>query len=198
MKPFLLAPVIAALTLLLISCAGSPSSNSAGSDGAEKWKQFTGNLNLSLRRADSLEGLKIPLVSSPALDRAWGPPLIQTTTAGHYRLSYRSPRDPFERLVIYGSPTPFPALRTPPSLEKTTMLNDELGSVEVGQVWRVTAVLGRPVRWFTESQGGGTDGGYYSTEGFTLRHPSGSLGHYRLVIESVSNAQPSRFQTVSW
>jgi hypothetical protein len=196
---------IATASILLTGCGPTtprttlsdlPSLPSAVIDSS--WAKAKEKAMSGLTETSSLRGLKTPVLLSPILAKTWGVPTKESSPEGFYRLSYQDPNKPFERLVIYGSPRPFPSLITPPKMSKDTMVNGELGSIEVAQKWRATTILGKPVRWYQESAGGGADGAYYETEGFALTDPDGKTGYYHLVIESITDAAPARFRNVGW
>lgn len=152
----------------------------------------------SLEDGGSLATLPIPILRAPSLDATWGQPRVETSPEGFYRLSYEDKSRPFERLVIYGSPQPFPRPIVPPKVLSDEMVDGELGTVERPQAWKSTNVLGQSVLWFTESTGGGADGEYHSTVGIRLTGPDGRVGYYRLVIETITGQAPARFSKVGW
>ncbi|MDP0491976.1 MAG: hypothetical protein Q7Q71_13080 [Verrucomicrobiota bacterium JB023] len=154
--------------------------------------------NLGEKALVAVSSHPIPVLRSAKLAKAWGEPTFESAPDGTYRLSYANHAAAFERLVIYGYPRPLPHLTEAPDFYSNEMVNDELTAVAHSQQFREVSILGKPVRWFTETTGGGADGNYYTTEGFTLIDPAGKIGHYRLVIESISGAAPARFQAVSW
>lgn len=197
MKAHLRLPLPSITLVCVLALAGcGPSSPSSG--GMTAWRQAVSRTMDGLETVPSLGERTIPVLSAPALAKSWGAPTLEASPSGGYRISYKHPSKPFERLVIYGSPKPFPALATPPDLSYETMVNDELTALTKPQSFRSTSILGKPVRWFVESEGGGADGVYSTTEGFSLTAPDGRTGHYRIVIESVSNAAPARFREAGW
>ncbi|MBK1834418.1 hypothetical protein [Roseibacillus ishigakijimensis] len=185
-----LFPIIVFSLLTLLSCSPSRESSS--------WKQTNEALMQNLRETDSLAAIRIPILRSPTLEKNWGPPTIETSPQGTYRLSYQHPEESFERLVIYGSPLPFPVLSSAPDEERDHLVDGELGIVTIPQSWRSTNIMDREIRWFTETTGGGADGDYFSTEGFPLTAPDGRTGHYRLVVESITDQAAPRFAQVGW
>ncbi|MGJ8725614.1 MAG: hypothetical protein ACSHYB_13730 [Roseibacillus sp.] len=146
----------------------------------------------------SLVALPIPILRAPSLEATWGKPRVRTSPEGYYSLAYEDPNRPFERLVIYGSPKPFPQPIAAPKIRSDEMVDGELGTVEKFQNWENTQVMGNTVLWFTESTGGGADGTYYSTVGIRLTGPDDRIGYYRLVIESITKQAPARFSKVGW
>lgn len=185
----LLAPAVATLALILSSCGGG---------GAAAWDREVGNRNMALQPASSLAAASVPILRAPGLDAKWGAPQMDVAADGSYRLSYKDPSRPFERLVIYGSPKPMPVLTDPPLVSYEDLVNDELTGLTRPQAWETTVILGRSVRWFKEADGGGADGDYWSTEGFSVTAADGRSGNYRLVIESITKAAPARFREVGW
>lgn len=180
MNRFLLA-----VALVLSGCAGGSGS---GASAQKNFSDFLGTFYGSLRKVDSLAGVKVPIVTSPSFERKWGAPEIRTSATGNYELNYANPDQPFDRLAIQGSPVPFPALTKAPKLTGEKMVSDELTPVEYPQEFRAVKVAGRQVRWFQESLSGGADGAYYATEGFALTDAQGRTGYYRMVVESGDDA----------
>lgn len=166
----------------IVSC----SSSSPGAESA--WSKATGNFYYGLEEAASLEGVKVPVLRSPAYEAKWGKPKIRTTTAGDYELNYANPDQPFDRLAIQGTSRPFPKLTKVPKVSGEKMINDELTGVLIPQEFRTVMIAGQSVRWFQESLSGGADGAYYTTEGFALKDAFGNTGFYRLVAEGGNNA----------
>lgn len=165
---------IAALGIALSSC---------GAGRIEKWELATGERNRALRGAEDLLGVTVPVLRAPGLERVWGAPKISRDGEGGYRLTYADPKRPFARLMIHGQAKPLPKLSSPPPLAGEEMRNNTLTGYQREQEWREVRVLGETVRWFQESTGGGADGAYFSSEGFSLEAPDGREGHYRLVAE---------------
>ena len=187
---------ISPLLAVLASCVLG--SSCAGGGGAAAWERATQDRNMALRQAGSLAGVTVPVLKAPRLEASWGAPEIDLAPDGGYRLSYKDLSRPFERLVIHGSPRALPALVDPPLLGYQDFVNDELTGLTRPQSWQSTRILNREVRWFKESEGGGADGDYWSTEGFSATAPDGRSGHYRLVIESITRAAPARFAEAGW
>ena len=154
-----------------------------GGGGIEKWELSTRERNRSLRAGNDLLGVTVPVLRAPGLERVWGAPKIQRDGEGGYCLTYADPKKPFVRLMVHGMAEPLPKLSSPPLLAGEEMRNNTLAGYEKEQEWRSVSVLGEEVRWFQESAGGGADGAYFSTEGFTLKASDGRKGHYRLVAE---------------
>ena len=165
---------IAGLIALLSGC---------GAGRIEKWEQVTGDRNRTLRDGANLLGVTVPVLRAPGLERVWGAPKIQRDGDGGYCLTYADPKRPFARLMVHGMAEPLPKLSSPPKLSGEEVLNNTLAGYEVEQDWRSVEVLGEKVRWYQESTGGGADGAYFSTEGFSLKAADGRKGHYRLVAE---------------
>lgn len=162
------------------------------------WEKAKSKVMANLDSTPSLAGLQTPVLQSSELASQWGEPVKETSPEGYYRLSYKDPNRPFERLVIYGSPRPFPSLISPPNVSVDTMVDGELGTIEKPQKWQYAIILGRSLRWYHEYSGGGADGAYAETEGFSATDPSGKTGYYYLVVESVTNAAPERFSKIGW
>lgn len=177
MKVLPLGAIIAS-GLLIVSC----SSTTSASKGAD-WHDFVSSTYNGLNETASLSSSTIPVLRSPAYESKWGKPKIRQSASGIYELNYANPNQPFDRLAIYGSPKPFPALKSAPYVTKDEMVNGELTAVDYPQSFRTTAINGQAVRWFQESGPGGADGAYYSTTGFSLTDASGKTGYYRLVVE---------------
>lgn len=162
------------------------------------WEKAKSKVMSNLETASSLGGLQVPILRSASLESSWGAPYQEVSPEGYYRLSYKDPNRPFERLVIYGSPRPFPSLISPPKMSVDTLVDGELGTIEKTQKWQYAIVLGRTLRWYQEYSGGGADGAYYETEGFSATAPNGKTGYYYLAVESVTKAAPARFSEVAW
>lgn len=157
--------------------------SACGGGRVEKWEQVTGEGDRALRAGGDLLGVTVPVLRAPGLERVWGAPRIERDGEGGYRLTYVDPKRPFARLMIRGVAEPLPKLSSPPPISGEEMRNNTLAGYEREQEWREVVVLGRPVRWFQESAGGGADGAYFSTEGFSVKAADGRRGHYRLVAE---------------
>lgn len=154
-----------------------------GAGRIEKWEEATGERNRLLRDGSDLLGVTVPVLRAPGLERVWGAPKIRRDGEGGYCLTYADPKRPFFRLMVHGMAEPLPKLSSPPKLSGEEMRNNTLAGFEKEQEWRTVRVLGEEVRWYQESTGGGADGAYFSTEGFTLKAADGRKGHYRLVAE---------------
>lgn len=184
--------------ILLSSCSTStnPSPTNSGAD----WHDFVGSTYNGLSSSSSLGPTSIPVLGSPSYEANWGKPKVRKSAAGIYELNYANPNQPFDRLVIFGSPKPFPALKSPPFFSKDEMVNGELTAVDYPQSFRTTTIAGKSVRWFQESSSGGADGAYYSTVGFSVTDSSGKTGYYRLVVEGGDNMDAEvarRFSSVT-
>ncbi|GHC44461.1 hypothetical protein [Roseibacillus persicicus] len=162
------------------------------------WEKANEIVMSSLNEGGSLAALSIPVLRAPSLESSWGKPSVETSPQGFYRLTYEDPNRPFERLLIYGSPKPFPRPIAPPKILSEEMVNGGLGTVEKTQRWQSTTVLGQTVPWYIESTGGGADGEYFSTVGIRLTGPDDRVGYYRLVIETITGQAPARFSKVGW
>lgn len=178
--------VVIAGGLVFSSCATTPSSGSGG----EAFSEFQSKRYRVLREADSLAGVKIPILRSPTYREKWGEPKIAISSAGDYSLTYADPDQPFQRLVIHGSVNPYPELAKAPEMSGEIMADGELTGVEFPQQFRSVEIAGKTVKWFQQALSGGADGAYYSTEGFSLRDGSGAIGHYNLIVESGNGAGP--------
>ena len=172
---------ISALGAALVAGFLIPSCSS--SDSGTAWHDFTSKTYEGLTEASTLGETAIPALTSPQYQKMWGQPKVRKSRSGVYELNYANPAQPFDRLAIYGSPKPFPALVQAPFYSKDEEVNGELTAIDHTQSFRTTTINGQPVRWFKESGSGGADGAYYSTTGFSLTDSSGRTGHYRLVVE---------------
>lgn len=159
-----------------------------GGGRIEQWEAANSARYQSLKPGGDLLGVTVPVLRSRGLEQVWGAPKIRRDGDGGYCLSYADPRKPFTRLEIHGMAAPLPKLSSPPKLSGEEMRNNTLAGYEREQEWRTVAIAGENVRWYQESTGGGADGAYFSTEGFTLKAADGRKGHYRLVAESGDDA----------
>jgi len=179
------------LTLLGVSLLLGACESGTSPSGEKSWDNAITNRE-PLNNVNSMDAIKIPVLQSKAFEKKWGKPSIEAGATGHYRLTYSDPSQPFNRLLIYGSPKPFPKLVTPPMVGADEMVNGELTGVERPQEWRHVTVMGQNIRYFKQMEGGGADGDYYSTVGISLVAPNGKTGHYRLVVEAGDNEAPVR------
>ncbi len=157
--------------------------------GTQAWGNATSARYSALRDSPTLLGVTVPVLRSHGLERVWGAPQIKVDGSGGYTLSYKDPKQPFTRLEIHGLTSPMPKLSSPPPFSGEEMVNDELTGFTRPQNWRELVIAGQKVRWFQEMAGGGADGDYYHTEGFTLTAPDGRTGHYFLVAETLGDVQ---------
>ena len=67
MSRFLRASAVASLSILVLSC-GEPPATPDPAASAASWNKVTGDLNLSLRAANNLDGIQIPIIKSSTLD----------------------------------------------------------------------------------------------------------------------------------
>jgi hypothetical protein len=159
-----------------------------GSDRVDKWESANKARAGILKPGSDLLGVTVPVLRSQGLEQVWGPPKIQRDGEGGYCLTYADPKKPSTRLMIHGMAEALPKLSSPPTLSGEGMHNNTLTGYEHEQKWRAVTVQEHKIRWYQESAGGGADGAYFSTEGFTLKGPDGSKGHYRLVAENGGDA----------
>lgn len=159
------------------------SSCSSSDNGGAAWHDGISESYHGLTKASSLGQRAIPVLISPKYEQMWGRPKVRQSPSGVYELDYANPAVPFDRLAIYGSPKPFPALSKAPPFGKDEEVNGKLTAVDHDQSFRTTTINGQPVRWFKESGSGGADGAYYSTTGFSATDASRKTGYYRLVVE---------------
>lgn len=168
-------------TLLVVSCASNPSEQAS----------------LPKTSLDT----DVPILTAKGLGKGWKLDYQKVDESGQsYQQFFNHESDPFEKLIIYGSTKPFPKMSKPPVLIKPSMdgLYENDPGIKVPQDWKTTQVMGQVVRWYQESVSGGADGPYFSTEGLTFTNPEGQTGHYRLVVESITGAEPERFARVGW
>lgn len=181
--------------LLLVNCNTAPPVDS-GEEPVEFWREQVGDRALGLENADSLGGVKIPVLKSSMFAK-WGKPSIEVSSRGSYRLMYADPTKPFTRLLIYGYVKPLPAIKTPPDASGGEKINSGL-TTNVAQKWRNATVKGKNVRWFQESLSSAAHGAYFSTEGFTLSGPDRRMGYYRIVTEGAEGNFRARLRTLGW
>ena len=159
-----------------------------GSGRLDKWENANKARYDMLKPGSDLLGVTVPVLRARGLEQVWGAPKIQRDGEGGYCLTYADPKKPFTRLMIHGMAEPLPKLSSPPKLAGEEERNNTLTGYERDQPWRTVTVQEQKVRWYQESAGGGADGAYFSTEGFTLKAPDGRKGHYRLVAENGDDA----------
>ena len=182
--------------LLLVNCNTAPPFDS-GEEPVESWREQVSNRATELENADSLAGIKIPVLKS-SMFAEWGKPSIEVSSRGGYRLMYADPTTPFTRLIIYGYVEPLPTINTPPDAFGGEKINSEVTTINVPQKWRNATVKGKNVRWFQESLSSGAHGAYFSTEGFTLSGPDRRMGYYRIVTEGAEGNFRARLRTLGW
>lgn len=193
MKTLTLGPILAA-GFLLSSCSSSKIDT-----GGAAWHDSVSQSYDGLTEASSLGTTAVPILTSPQYGQKWGSPKFRKSPTGVYEINYANPAQPFDRLAIYGSQKPFPALTKAPPFAKDEEVNGELTAVDYDQEFRTTTINGQPVRWFKESGSGGADGAYYSTTGFSATDAFGKTGYYRLVVEGGDDMDPEvarRFSSV--
>lgn len=152
--------------------------------GEKDWNAMMEKINLNMELVKGLRSVQVPILKSKDFEEKWGKPRMEVGRNGIYRLSYSDPKKPFNRLVIYGSPKPFPKLTSPPKLAVDAFVDEELQIVYRPQKWCHVTVMDQKVRYFKEMEGGGADGDYYSTEGMSMKTPDGKVGYYRIVVEA--------------
>jgi len=172
--------IAATMSLLLAACGGSVSGNQA-------WDGAVANSHQNLQQVESEDAVEMPILRSKKFAAKWGKPKVEVNGSGGYVMSYSDPKTPFNRLVIYGSQKAFPELLTPPKLKSSEMVNGELATVERPQLWRPIMIAGGKGVYCKESTGGGADGTYYITSGFSRTAPDGRVGYYRIVVEAGDN-----------
>lgn len=170
---------------ITIICAVAVAACASGGNGTSgAWDAAVQRSYQGLNSAADVSSVTVPILKSKGFENKWGKPKSEVGAAGDYRLNYSDPSTPFNQLVVFGSPRPWPQLSSPPKMSSDEMVNGELGMVMRSQSWRTVVVAGKTVRFFKESSSGGADGAYYSTEGFAMTGPDGRTGYYRLVVEA--------------
>ena len=182
--------------LLLVNCNTAPPVDN-GEEAVESWREQLSERALDLKNADSLAGVKIPVLKSSMFAK-WGKPSIEVSSSGGYRLMYGDPTKPFNRLIIYGYVKPPPTINSPPDASGREKINSGLTGMSVPQKWRYATVKGKNVRWFQESLPSIAHGAYFSTEGFTLSGPDRRVGYYRIVTEGAERNFRARLRTLGW
>jgi hypothetical protein len=133
-----------ALAVALNSCGSS-------STKVSEWEEYTHNRNLTLDVATDLQGLKIPVLKAPGLERVWGAPLIHKDKDGGYVLTYTDPSTAHHRLMIHGETTEIPGLASPPPLAGADASGKEEDAGKKGYYRLVAETYGDPAevsRWF--------------------------------------------------
>lgn len=181
--------------LVLVNCNTAPPVDS-GEEPVESWREQVSDRALELENADSLAGVKIPILKSSMFAK-WGKPSIEVSSRGGYRLMYADPTKPFTCLLIYGYVKPLPAIKTPPDAPGGEKINSG-STTNVAQKWRNATVKGKNVRWFQESLSSAAHGAYFSTEGFPLSGPDRRMGYYRIVTEGAEGNFRARLRTLGW
>ncbi|MAS96983.1 MAG: hypothetical protein CMO55_27645 [Verrucomicrobiales bacterium] len=161
----------------------------------QQWKDIITSYYAKFDEAEGYDGIKIPLLACPDLEKKWGQPKVFVAEDGSYRLMYTHPSESFERVDVYGYAIPLPVLTNAPAESVDTMVNGELGTVERPQTFKdVTVKIPTPagndkrdVQYFREYSGGGADGPMDSTNTLTFT-VNGVTGYYVVKVESVSKA----------
>ena len=182
--------------LLLVNCNTAPPIK-YGEEPVKSWREQVSERALELEIANSLTGVKIPVLKSSMFAK-WGKPSIEVSSLGGYRLIYANPAKPFTRLFIYGYVKPLPTINTPHDACGREKINSGPTGLNVPQKWRNATVKGKNVRWFQESLSSAAHGAYFSTESFSLSGPDRRTGYYRIVIEGAEENFRARLRTLGW
>jgi hypothetical protein len=141
----------------------------------------------SIEPAKTLDGVKIPVMRSPSLDRKWGKPEITVLPNGGYSLYYSAPNQNFESLRIYGVPGRIDSdAPEPPSVIDVAWDNktNNPTTKPYPQKWSTVNLLGRPVHCYALAAGGGADAPQISTVTFPIERPGFPVASYRIVSSS--------------
>ncbi|MEM7698208.1 MAG: hypothetical protein AAF236_07375 [Verrucomicrobiota bacterium] len=200
------APEKAKLILLFCGCAMLaflPIALAEESPEETAWSEAVTGIISEGEKTETFEGVTIPLLLAPKLEKQWGKPTIRVAADGSYQAFYKDPDKPFEIVQIFGFGKPIPTLVTAPDEWHDTIVNGELGTVRKPQQWRTETVRiktpsGRQkteIPYFRRSSGGGADGPLDSTNTFTVT-VAGVTGHYVVWIESVSSSVAKRLKAL--
>ncbi|HEX2751391.1 MAG TPA: hypothetical protein VHM91_25500 [Verrucomicrobiales bacterium] len=140
----------------------------------------TRNLN-RMDEGGSKEGIRVPFLHAPDLEKRWGKPKLTVAPDGSYALSYSNPKRRFQHLTIYGSPGKFPtAGPVPPSYIDVDFTPAGPTTAPKRQTWRTTTHLGHTLRYCVTSPDSGADVAELTTETIALAGPDGRTGSYCL------------------
>jgi hypothetical protein len=174
-------PAIVATSLALASCLSPTPSASAR-------KQEV---------SSDLKDAKVPILRSTFFEKNWGAPNIAVFDDGSYRLRFRQGSS-LNYVLIHGLMEGSPAPATPPDWSEEDPTGEN-AAPKHRQSWRLTNILGTPVKWYQSSGGSGADFPTYETVDFTLTAPDGRTGHYRVEASSDSSAKAEDWiRRVNW
>lgn len=130
-----------------------------------------------------LSRIRIPILRSATLEKRWGKPRTLSGPKGGYAMRYQDPRNKDRHVTLFGSPDSFPiAGLTPPPY--TELGRDQKTNTyaprEVQQMWQLTSINGRPVRYCIAEGGGEGQAMQFSTETFRTTAPDGRSASYRI------------------
>lgn len=156
-------------------------------------------------KTKSLDGVAIPVLRSPALEKSWGKPEITVLPNGGYHIYYSKPGSSFEGLAIYGIPgtlnSDAPAAPTYRTLDFDPKKNIPITVVRT-QEWRTINILDRPIHLYTANPGSGADAFELSTVTFSHQIPGKPIGSYRITsssnLDDADKAIQSYIKTVSF
>ncbi|OYV07414.1 MAG: hypothetical protein CFE26_01110 [Verrucomicrobiales bacterium VVV1] len=169
--------------LTLASCT-TPASNSA-IESAVQTKQVSSDL----------KDARIPNLRSPYFEKSWGAPNVAVFNDGTYLLSFRQETS-LNYVIVQGLLEARPAPATPPDWSDEDL---ETPAPSHKQSWRLTNILGTPVKWYQSAGGSGADFPCYETVDFTLTAPDGRTGHYRVRVSTDSPLKAEKWiRRLAW
>lgn len=195
MRPFLILTAVFSLSLL--PAAGQETL------APEAWKDHVAALRESMKHAEQLGEVPVPLLRPVASIRKWGDPQRRRGEDGSYWIMYSNPdpKKPFDRVTILASPKPIPTLSAVPEMEEMAEVNGELGIIRKPQTGKSLAVkwkapggkIDKTLRYFRHDSGSGADGAIDMTDAFSITS-GGKTGYYVISIETVTDATEKRLK----
>lgn len=158
--------------LALASCAPPASNSSIGS--AARREQVSSDL----------KDAKVPILRSSYFERNWGAPDVAVFDDGTYRLRFRQGTS-LNYVILQGLLEASPAPATPPDWSDEDPTGEN-AAPRHKQSWRLTSILGTPVKWYQSAGESGADFPSYETVDFSLTAPDGRTGHYRVEVSTDS------------
>lgn len=150
--------------------------------------------------SENVADAKMPVLKSAYFEREWGKPNVSVKQDGSYILRYRQGTT-LNFVLIHGLTSMQPVPANPPAWTDISEVPEGSASPPVShsQSWKQAKILGQPVKWYKNDDGGGADFPCYKTVDFTLTAPNGRAGFYRVEVCADSPAKAENWiHRVSW